>query len=255
MEPLIVANWKMNPQKIDEARKILKGIKEGIGDIKGVEIIICPPFVYLPYWVEFFKKDEKKIKLGAQDCFWQEKGAFTGEVSPKMLKDLGVEYVILGHSERRKYFGETDEMINKKLKAAISAKLKPILCVGETERELGIRNYELGEVKNVLRNQLKMALKNIPNSLFQIPNSLIIAYEPVWAIGTGNPCPPEEAKKVLLFLRKILKKNQILYGGSVNSENAIYYIKEANFDGLLVGGASLKAKEFIKIVKSCSVKN
>jgi len=240
MKPLIVANWKMNPQTVDEAREIFNMVKEGIRNVERVEVIICPPFLYLPYWVEFFTKKKKKIKLGAQDCFWEEKGAFTGEISPSMLKNLGCEYVIIGHSERRK-LGEIDEMINKKIKAAISAKLKPILCIGETEKE-----RKEGKTFKVLKSQLEKDLKGILNSL-------IVAYEPVWAIGTGKPCHPPEAKKVLLFLRKFLGKIPILYGGSVNSENAVNYIKEAGFSGLLVGGASLEPKEFITIVKNVQV--
>lgn len=256
---LIVANWKMNPQTLDEAREILDGVKEGIKDIKGVEIVICPPFLYLPYWVEFFSKNEKKIKLGAQDLFWEEKGAFTGEISPLMLKNFGCEYVIVGHSERRA-LAETDQMINKKIKAALKAKLTPILCIGETENE-----RKQGKINQVLKNQLEKDLKSILNlkpstraklGAGLVPGSkilnLIVAYEPVWAIGTGNPCYPEDAKKVLLFLRKLLKKAPILYGGSVNSQNAASYIREGNFNGLLVGGASLNAQEFIEIVKNVS---
>ncbi|PIY90762.1 MAG: triose-phosphate isomerase [Candidatus Nealsonbacteria bacterium CG_4_10_14_0_8_um_filter_35_10] len=183
------------------------------------------------------------IKLGAQDCFWEKKGAYTGEISPTMLKDLGCQYVLLGHSERKR-LGETDEIINKKLKAALSAKLNPIFCLGETEKE-----RDEGEIQNILKSQLEKGLNKISKK--EIKN-IVIAYEPVWAIGTGNPCHPSEAKKVLLFLRKFFKKNLILYGGSVNSKNATPYIKEAKFQGLLIGGASLNAKEFIKIVKNLS---
>ena len=158
-----------------------------------------------------------------------------------MLKNLGCEYVIVGHSERERYLGETDEMANKKLKAAIKAKLKPILCIGETEEE-----RKKGKTYKILKKQLKNALIN--SSTHQLIN-LIVAYEPVWAIGTGNPCNPLEAKKVLLFLRNFFKKQLILYGGSVNSKNAIPYIKEGQFQGFIIGSASLKPQEFIKIVK------
>ena len=178
--------------------------------------------------------------MGAQDLFWEEKGAFTGEISPLMLKNLGCEYVIIGHSERRK-LGETDEMINKKIKAAIKAKLKPILCIGETE--MGRKS---GRTFEVLKNQLKKAFNNLTIEQF---SNLTIAYEPIWAIGTGNPCLPVDAKKVFLFMQKLFGKTPVLYGGSVNSENAINYIREVGFSGLLVGGASLDAKEFIRIVK------
>jgi triosephosphate isomerase len=247
MQKLIIANWKMNPQSLNEAKKLFNSVKNWIkrnSDIlQNVRIIICPPFVYLSNIASSnFQHQTSNISLGAQDLFWEEKGAFTGEISPRMLKNFGVEYVIVGHSERRKILGETDEMINKKLRAAIKAKLKPILCIGEKRREVGSRKYE------EIRNQLKKALKGIPNSFFRLPDSLIIAYEPVWAIGTGNPCKPAEAKEVLLFLRKIFKL-PILYGGSVNSKISKDYIR-IGFDGLLVGGASLDSKEFIEIIKS-----
>jgi triosephosphate isomerase len=238
MKLLIVANWKMNPENLKKAKLLFMEFKKGMKDVRNVEVVICPPFVYLS---ELIASKSCDLKFGAQDCFWEEKGAFTGEISPKMLKDLGVEYVIVGHSERRKILGETDEMINKKLKAAIKAKLKPILCIGETEKE-----RTSGKTFQVLKNQLKKALNGTSNVKLQTSN-LIIAYEPVWAIGTGNPCKPEDAKEVLLFLRKILKF-PILYGGSVNSKNAKDYIK-IGFDGLLVGGASLDPKEFIEIIK------
>jgi triosephosphate isomerase len=248
MQKLIVANWKMNPQSLKEAKKLFNSVKNWIkrhsNVLKNIGIIICPPFVYLPGFAlstSNFRHRTSNISLGAQDLFWEEKGAFTGEISPKMLKNLGVEYVIVGHSERRKILGETGEMINKKLKAAIKTKLKPILCIGETEKE-----RTSGKTFQVLKNQLKKALNGTSNVKLQTSN-LIIAYEPVWAIGTGNPCKPEDAKEVLLFLRKILKF-PILYGGSVNSKNAKDYIK-IGFDGLLVGGASLDPKEFIEIIK------
>jgi len=237
MKPLIVANWKMNPQSLVEAKQLFNSVKRGIKNIKNVEIVICPPFIYLSN-IQYLKSN---IKLGAQDCFWSERGAFTGEISPSMLKNFNCKYVIIGHSERRK-LGETDEMINKKIKAVITAKLKPILCIGETEKE-----RRKGKTLQVLKNQIK---KDLNHLISQSLNHLIIAYEPLWAIGTGNPCEPKEAKKVYLFLRKILKKIPILYGGSVNSENAASYIQEAKFQGLLVGGASLNAQEFIKVVKN-----
>jgi len=254
IQKLIIANWKMNPQSLAEAMELFNSVKNWIkrhsNVLKNIRIIICPPFVYLSNIISSnLQHLTSNISLGAQDLFWEEKGSFTGEISPKMLKNLGCQYVIIGHSERRK-LGETDEMINKKLKAAIKSKLKPILCIGEKRREVGSRKYE------EIRNQLKKALKGIPNSLFQLPDSLIIAYEPVWAIGTGNPCKPEDAKEVLTFLRNLTQplfhsttQPLILYGGSVNSKIAKDYI-EVGFDGLLVGGASLDSKEFIEIIKS-----
>ena len=239
MKPLVVANWKMNPPTLAKANLLFNTIVKKVKHLKNAEVVICPPFIYLPYFLNS-KFPFSNLKIGAQDCFWEEKGAFTGEVSAAMLKDLGCQYVILGHSERRKYFGETDEMINKKIKAAIVAKLKPILCIGETKEE-----KEVGKTFEVLQSQLKKALFFIPNSKF-----LIVAYEPVWAIGTGKACGIFRAKKMNLFIRKIVKNIPILYGGSVNSENAKDYIEKADFDGLLVGKVSLDAEEFGKIVKS-----
>lgn len=241
MKKIIVANWKMNPTSFKGAKLLFEGVKKGVRrlKLKNVEVVICPPFVYLSN----IKFQMPNIKLGAQDCFWEEKGAFTGEISPLMLKDLKVDYVILGHSERRKYFFESNEMINKKIKACLAQNLKPILCIGETEKE-----KKLGKTKEVLNQQLCQGLKEIKNYQLKIKN-LVLAYEPVWAIGTGNACLPEEAKKVLLFLRKKIKNIPILYGGSVNSQNAKSYI-EIGFNGLLVGGASLASEEFVNILRN-----
>lgn len=204
MKPLIIANWKMNPQSFKEAKLLFNAVKNSGG-------VICPPFVYL-----------SSLKAsGAQDVFWEEKGAFTGEVSPLMLKNLGVKYVIVGHSERRKYLKETNEIIVEKLKVALKVGLKPILCIDK--------------------------ITQIPKNI----KGLIIAYEPLFAIGTGKACSPQKAKKMRISIRKIVgSRVPVLYGGSVNSENARNYIKEAGFDGLLIGGASLKAKEFNKIIKN-----
>ncbi|KPJ57297.1 hypothetical protein AMJ49_01705 [Parcubacteria bacterium DG_74_2] len=241
MRPLIVANWKMNPKTIVKSKQLFNSVKKIIKDIKNVEVVICPPFIYLPHLLNT-KSSILNPKLGAQDCFWKEKGAFTGEISPKQLSNLGCQYVIVGHSTRRT-LGETNEMINRKIKAALKAKLKPILCIGETKKERKEK-----KTKTVLKKQLRKALNHLSFKSF---NRLIIAYEPIWAIGTGRACGIFEAKKANLFIRKITKKFPILYGGSVNSKNALSYIKESEFQGLLVGGASLKAKEFIKIVKNC----
>lgn len=243
---IIVANWKCNPTTLKEAKVFFHSLKsqleKSVNILKNVKVVICPPFVYLPYFQKLALKSTIFF-LGAQDCFWEEKGAFTGEISPLMLKDLACQYVILGHSERRQLLNETNEMIGKKLEAVLRAKLKPILCIGETAKE-----RKKGVTFKVLKEQLKKTLRN-----FSIPKSfsleIIFAYEPVWAIGTGKPCQPKEAKEVLLFLKKFLKKGKILYGGSVNSKNAPDYIK-IGFDGLLVGSASLIAKEFVQIVKN-----
>jgi triosephosphate isomerase len=236
MENLVVANWKMNPVSKKEAKEIFDGIKEGIKNIKNTEVVVCPPFIYLA--------ELKGLPLGAQDIFYEEKGAFTGEVSALMLKNLGVEYVIIGHSERRKYFGETDEIINQKIKSALQADLKVIFCIGETAEE-----REAGKKNEVLERQIKIGLEGINNL-----ENINIAYEPVWAIGTGNNCAASEAKEALEFIRKFMPENtRVLYGGSVKSENSAPYVKEAGANGFLVGGASLNAEEFVKIISSVSI--
>lgn len=248
MKSLIVANWKCNPTTQKEARKLFVLVKKGVKNIKKAEVVICPPFVYL-FSVAV---GEGGLGFGSQNCLWEQKGAYTGEISPLMLKSAGCQYVIIGHSERRTYFGETDEIVNKKLKAALEVKLTPILCIGETKKE-----REEGGAENVLKKQIILAFGGIPVS--KITKNFTVAYEPVWAIGTGNPCDTDEAQKMRLLIRKIISEIynrkisesiRILYGGSVNSKNAANYIKEAGFQGLLVGGASLVAEEFIKITKS-----
>lgn len=248
MKPLIIANWKMNPLTVAETKRLFNLVQRRINNIRGLEIVICPSF---PFLLALKPYRHKAIKLGAQDCFWEKEGPFTGEVSPLMLKNLGCQYVILGHSERRRYLKETDEMINKKIKAALGLKLKPIFCIGETENE---RNK--GKTKNILKFQISKGLKGFSRK--EIKN-IIIAYEPVWAIGTGKPCEPQDAQKMSFFIRKTIAKIygpnisqhiRIIYGGSVNSKNALSYVKKASFLGLLIGGASLKAGEFIKIIKS-----
>ena len=226
MKPLIIANWKCNPTNLIEAKKLFN-------KVRSLDVVICPPFVYLN---TRYKIQDTKYKLGAQNCHYEQSGTYTGEISPKMLEDLGLKYVIIGHSERRIHFKETDEMINKKLKAALKAGLKPILCIGEKKGE---------NAKKIISGQLKKDLKGISKKDL---SKIIIAYEPVWAIGTGDFCKPEKAKEAMDFIKRGLK-NKLLYGGSVNSKIAGKYIK-IGFDGLLVGGASLDTKEFIKIVKN-----
>ncbi|MCP6719008.1 MAG: triose-phosphate isomerase [Patescibacteria group bacterium] len=223
---LIVANWKCNPTTFKKAELLFDLIKKGLKNIKNVEVVICPPFVYL---TTINKKRETSIKTGGQDCFWKKKGPFTGEVSPDMLKDLGCRYVIIGHSERRRYFSETDTMINKKLKLTLKKKLKPILCIDK-----------ISQVKKDLKGISRGEIKNI-----------VLAYEPLFAIGTGKTASPEKAAEFNLSIKRILgDKVLILYGGSVSSKNARGFIQESGFQGLLIGGASLRAKEFIRIVKN-----
>jgi triosephosphate isomerase len=249
MKPLIIGNWKCNPLTLAEAKKLFDSVEEGLANIKNTETVICPPFVFLPA----VNSGSSCIKLGAQDCFWEKSGAFTSGISPFMLKNLSCDYVILGHSERRIHFGDTNEIINKKIKTAISAGLKPIFCIGETEKE-----KKEGETESVLTTQIEKGLIGI--SVDQIKD-IVIAYEPVWAIGTGNPCEPEETKKMVALIQKIISELysdkisgnlRILYGGSLNSKNVGDYFKSARVYGFIIGGASLNPEEFIKIIKIIS---
>ena len=243
MKPLIVANWKLNPTNQKEVKELFEKIKKGVSKIKGVEVVICPPFVFLPLI--------KGLSLGAQNVYFEEKGAFTGEISALMLKDLKIDYVIVGHSERRKHFKETDEIINRKIKKALAASLKIIFCVGETAGEKAA-----GKKSNILESQLKEGLNGISKDDAKKIN---IAYEPVWSIGTGNNCSVDETMSSVLYIKKVLAgiynrqtadSIRIIYGGSVKSANSGDYIKKAGASGLLVGGSSLDAGEFIKIIKS-----
>lgn len=222
---LIVANWKMNPGTWQEAEELFNSVKE-------TSAVICPPFIYLSGFASY-------ENLGAQDCFYEEKGAYTGEISVAMLKDLGCKYIIVGHSERRKYFNETDGEVNKKVKAVLEAGLIPIVCIGETEEE-----RENNKTEEVLEKEIKEGLDGVNFS------KIVIAYEPIWAIGTGNACDVEEAQKMKEVIQKMTSKDaKILYGGSANADNADGYLNQANFDGLLVGGASLKPDEFKRIAE------
>jgi triosephosphate isomerase len=240
MKKIIIFNWKMNVAdfiRVDKNNKI--------------KIVICPPFTHL----EKVKNSlSSKIKLGAQNCFYENEGAYTGEISPTMLKNLGVEYVIIGHSERRRYLDETDEMINKKVLAALKAGLKVVLCIGE---DLAVRKRGPRAVKNYVKNQLEKDLKGIKSLVIShksLVRNLVIAYEPVWAIGTGNPCCPEDALEMIKFIKKFLSVKcqvsnvKVLYGGSVNGKNIKNFVKYPEIDGALVGGASLKIKEVKKII-------
>jgi len=236
MKNLVVANWKMNPSSQKEAKEIFDAIRDGVRGLKS-GVVICPPSVYL--YASIF--GEGVVSMGAQNVHFEEKGAFTGEISVSMLEDLKVEYVIIGHSERRKYFGETDEVINKKIKKALETGLKVIFCIGETAEE-----KDAGKKNEVLEKQIKIGLDGISGL-----ENINIAYEPVWAIGTGNNCGVKEAEEAIDFIRKFIPESvRVLYGGSVKSENSGEYIKEAGANGLLVGGSSLNAEEFVKIVKS-----
>ena len=243
--PIVAGNWKMY-KTIAEAVELTRGVRRAVADIKGVEVVLCPPFTALAAVREAI--GPAKIGLGAQNMHFEEQGAFTGEISPLMLAEL-CQYVILGHSERRQYFGETDETVNKRLKAALAAKLKPILCVGEmlAEREAGV-------TRKVVQRQVEAALAGLTAEDMA---SLTIAYEPVWAIGTGRTATPEQAQEVQAFIRGLLGRafgagvaetTRIQYGGSVNAGNARALLSQPDIDGALVGGASLKTDEFARIV-------
>jgi triosephosphate isomerase len=241
--PLIAGNWKMNTT-LSEAIALVKKIRPGIEGVEDVEKVICPPFVSLAPLKGLLR--ESGVKLGAQNMHFEEKGAYTGEISPLMLAEL-CEFVIIGHSERRHYFKETDEIIDKKLRAALKFGLKPILCVGETLEE-----NEVGKTEEVLKRQLGSA---------KISAGLVLAYEPVWAIGTGRAASGKQANDTIGFIRQFVAKQngpevaqgvRILYGGSVTAENIVEFIQQPEIDGALVGGASLKADEFISIVKQTS---
>ncbi len=244
-KPIIAGNWKMH-KTMDEALKLVNDIKDEANKTD-IEIVICCPFTVIS---EVKRAIEgTKVKLGAQNMHWEEEGAFTGEISANMLKDLGVDYVIIGHSERRQYFNETDEIVNKKVIKAIEKGLKPIICVGETLDE-----REKNKTFDIVKRQTLIALENIGRD--EMIN-VVIAYEPIWAIGTGKTASSQDANEVIAYIRSLLQDKygseiseeiRIQYGGSVKPSNATEIMNEADIDGALVGGASLKAKEFLEIV-------
>ena len=244
---VIAGNWKMNMLP-NEAIAFIEEFTPLVKDTEN-EVVLCVPYTDLFY--SLLSAQNTNIKIGAQNMHWEEKGAYTGEVSPKMLKSIGVEYVIIGHTERRQYFNETDETVNKKLKAAFENELKPIVCVGETleEREKGITSQ-------IITSQTRLALDGLTDE--QVKNT-IIAYEPIWAIGTGETATSEDANNSIKEFRKEIEKIYgkdvaecviIQYGGSVKSVNAEELFNMSDIDGGLIGGASLKPEEFAKIVTS-----
>lgn len=249
-KPIIAGNWKMN-NTIDESMALSNAIKREIFDIANVEIVLCPPFTSLSDVKDIIT--DTNISLGAQNMFWEEKGAFTGEISPGMLKSLGCKYVIIGHSERRAHFGETNETVNKKLKSALKHGLLPIMCVGEKLEE-----REAGSAFDVVKDHVENGLSGVGEK--EILN-IVLAYEPVWAIGTGKNATPDEAEEVHKFIRGLLSKKygkeiseslRIQYGGSVKPDNIESLITQKDIDGALIGGASLKSESFAEIVKKTS---
>ena len=246
---IIAGNWKMNKTP-KEAKELLNAITPLVKDA-GCEVIACVPYVDLATALE--ATEGTNVKIGAENCHWAESGAFTGEISTGMLKEMGVEYVVLGHSERRQYFGETDETVNKRTKAALAAGLKPIVCVGELlwERECDI-------TEEVIARQIKLDLFNVTEEELK---NVVIAYEPVWAIGTGKTATADQAEEVCAFIRATIAKlyNQaaadavtIQYGGSMNDGNADELLSKTKVDGGLIAGASLVAEKFASIVKAAS---
>jgi len=245
--PFIAGNWKMN-KTVEEAIDLVRQLKTSLSDTEGVEVAVAPPFTALSAVSRELKGSS--LHLAAQNVFYEEKGAFTGEVSPLMLRELGCHYVIIGHSERRQFFRETDETVNRRIKAALGQSLKPIFCVGETLKE-----REEGGAFSVIERQVDSGLKGIGGGDVK---DFVIAYEPVWAIGTGKTATPQQAEEVHRFIRQRLEKLysreiaegiRIQYGGSVTPENVKGLMSQENIDGALVGGASLKSESFSKIVK------
>jgi len=245
--PFVAGNWKMN-KTVAEAISLVRELKTLLSDLKGVEVAVAPPYPSL----DAVRKEIEgtSIRLAAQNVFWEEKGAYTGEVSPLMLKEVGCEYAIIGHSERRQYFGETDETVSRRLRAALRQGLKPIFCIGETLKE-----REGGRAFSVIGTQIEGGLKGLGGD--DLARS-VIAYEPVWAIGTGKTATPEQAEEVHRFIRKELERLysreiageiRIQYGGSVTPENIKVLMSQEDIDGALVGGASLKAEVFAKVVR------
>jgi len=242
--PLIAGNWKMNTT-VEEATSLVKQMLDDLEKIGDVEKVVCPPFISLVPVQNLLKGTD--VLLGAQNVFYEEKGAFTGEISPIMLSGI-CQYVIIGHSERRQYFKENGEMISKKVSAALRHNLHPILCIGEN-----LTDYESGNTREVVTDQLLSSLSGVNRV-----DSITIAYEPVWAIGTGKAANGKEANETIKLIRSLIEDKygksvasnmRILYGGSVTSSNISEFVSQVEIDGALVGGASLKAREFVEIVK------
>jgi triosephosphate isomerase len=246
---ILAANWKMNMTQAESAA-FVKSVLLDVGDLTDVEVVIIPPFTAIAKVVEALGTSQN-IKVGAQNMHWEANGAFTGEVSAALLRDLFVRYVILGHSERRRLFGETDEIVNRKARAAHESALRPIVCIGET-----LEQRDKGNVEKILSIQLRGSLAGLDEKELQ---ETVIAYEPVWAIGTGRNATPEQAQEAHAFIRHTLReisddttadRVRIQYGGSVKPENAGELMSQPDIDGALVGGASLDPRSFVQIVKA-----
>ncbi len=246
--PIIAGNWKLN-KTVSEAVALTSELKKLVVGTEGVEIVVAPPFTALEAVSNSI--NDSNILLAAQDVYWEDSGAYTGEVSAPMLIDVGCEYVIIGHSERRQYFGETNDTVNQKVKSALSHNLKPIICVGELLEE-----REAGRTENIIKDHVAGGTAGLTGEALL---SCVIAYEPVWAIGTGKTATPEQAQEVHHFVRNLLSESfsdgvasqvRIQYGGSVKPENAAELMAQPDVDGALVGGASLQAESFAQIVEN-----
>ncbi len=245
--PIIAGNWKMN-KTVSEAVDFVLQLKALVADVRDIDIVVAPTFTALQAVSR--ELEGSNIELAAQDVFWELSGAYTGEISPSMLRDVGCRYVIVGHSERRQYFGEKDESVQKKIKASLAMGLNPIMCVGEALEE-----REAGKTFDVVKTQVKQGLEGFSQ---QEMEKITIAYEPIWAIGTGKTATPQQAEEVHAFIRKqmgqithrqVSEGMRIQYGGSVNPDNISDLMVQPNIDGALVGGASLRADSFSSIVK------
>lgn len=246
---IIAGNWKLN-NTCKESVELVTELNRELSEVTEVEVVVCPVFTALRDVSDVLV--DSKISLGAQNLYWEDSGAFTGEVSAPLIKDAGAQYVIIGHSERRQYFGETDETINKKIKAALAHGLTPIVCVGEM-----LEDRESGKTQDVITTQFKGSLAGYSADDVK---KMVIAYEPVWAIGTGKTATPDQAQEVHKLIRQLLADDfgqevadvvQIQYGGSAKPENITELIQQPDIDGALVGGASLKSESFIQMIKNC----
>jgi triosephosphate isomerase len=249
-KPMLACNWKMYKTN-EEARAFIQELKRQFRS-NNLELVICSPFTALSTFTDQWDEDSS-VRIGAQNMHFEDQGAYTGEISPVMLKALGVTYVILGHSERRTYFHEDDEWIRKKVEAAYRHRLIPILCVGETLDE-----RESGHTQQVVKRQTEEAIRNLSTEQVK---QLVIAYEPVWAIGTGRTASPENANEVIAYIRRVVADQfdsnvanevRILYGGSVKPENIAQFMKESDIDGALVGGASLEVQSLVKMIEAAA---
>ncbi len=247
---IIAANWKEHPVTMKDAQRLFDATMRAAVASPQAEVLVCPPAIFLEELAARMPRGARNASLGAQDVFWEEEGAFTGSVGPRMLKAIGVRYVIIGHSERRRIFGETDAMVNKKVRAAYAGGLMPIVCVGEPPE---VRRKGVAAARRHIAQQLARGLKDVfsRGSHESGARGIIVAYEPLWAIGSGKNDSPVDAAAMAAFIKSSIKRPsaKVLYGGSVDSANVREYVQLKEIDGALVGGASLVAKEFAALIR------